>query len=159
MNRKAVWRLYLIYYLPRSSGLLNWKLLKPILALLSLAAHLTAINRALYSLLGQETSAQMCVMWGYNRAAVSGHLASLCVASGGRVTLGNLPMEPLGDPAGQHPVPAQPLLGRESTRYCVPGQIHQCSSAGWPREDKESGCCTTNLQDLWAGGKTRGMNQ
>ena len=100
---------------------------------LSLAAHLIAINRALYSLLGQETSAQTWVMGRYNQAAVSGHLASLRVAFGGRVPLGNLPLGHLGHPAGQHPVPAQPLLGCDCTCYCVTDQIHQRSQCRVPQ--------------------------
>lgn len=57
---------------------------------------------------------------------MSGQLASLRMALGGRVTLGNLPVEHLREPAEQHPVPAQ------STCYQVTDETHQCSQRGVP---------------------------
>lgn len=53
----------------------------------------------------------------------------------GRLSLGHLHMDPYGDPAGQLPDPAQPLLSWESTEQLF--KLITAPSIQCPKEDEE----------------------
>lgn len=132
---------------PRSWGSFKWKLLNQIY---SLPYPFDRYEQSSLLSPGPGTIAQTWVMWRQSQAVASGYVASVCEAWGGTVALGNPRGAPWGlcrGPEQLLPVPDPTSVSEWLTRTISAPRV------GCPRDDKEFQCCTTNLQDLWAGEK------